>query len=108
MALQYYTDELLTENFNALSKFNGDVLEVLGGLTTLAERTDARLKALESIELIVRTPKRSKLFLLTVIGASAYAGYKYAEKEFKQSCLKANHHIQMSSNDKTDYTQPEN
>lgn len=99
MAVQFYDDKMLGDNFSAINKFNGDVLDILESLTSVAERNDARLKTLENIQLVIKAPKRSKLFLIGLVTLGVWAGYKTAEREFK----KTSNTYWTTQTDKTDY-----
>jgi hypothetical protein len=83
MATEFYTDQILDDNFHRIIDFNNDVLETLGSLTTLAERTETRLHVLEKLSARPVVVKSSKVLILTAMAVSAYAGYKYAENRFK-------------------------
>lgn len=108
-----FTDEMLAENFNALSKFSDDVVGTLSSLTTLAERTEIRLSVLEKMAARPVVVKNSKLLVLTAMGISFYAGYKYAMskvggeleyQQFKAEELKRNQADHPAGSHKTDYT----
>lgn len=83
MATEYFTDEILAANFNELTRFSSDVVDAMQSLTTLAERYEVRLSVLEKLAARPVVVKSSKVLILTAMGISAYAGYKYAEQKFK-------------------------
>lgn len=102
--------QLTEENFRKITTFmkgagpviaglvrnEGEMVGLVNGLTGVAERlvahaerTDARLKTLENIQLVVKAPKRSKLFLLVAVGGAFYAGVKFAQNEAKKASEEA-------------------
>lgn len=78
MATEFYTDQILDDNFHRIMDFNSDVLDTLGSLTTLAERTEARIHVLEKLSARPVVVKSSKVLILTAMAVSGYAGYRYA------------------------------
>lgn len=85
--MEFYTDQILDDNFHRIITFESDVLDTLSSLTTLAERTEIRLSVLEKMAARPVIVKNSKLLILTVMGLSFYAGYKYAEERAQQRAL---------------------
>lgn len=79
MGTKFYNDEVIATNFSNLSNFNGEVIEVLDTLVTVAERQEARLKALENIQLVVKLPKRHTF--LTLAAGAALGIYVYRNRQ---------------------------
>jgi hypothetical protein len=111
MAVDFYTDQILDDNFHRIIDFNNDVLDTIQSLTTLAERTEMRLNVLEKLSSRPVVVKSSKLLILTAMAVSAYAGYKYAEAKFKEEIeferereLDRNIADHPAGSRKTDYT----
>lgn len=86
------TSELFDQNFMALAQYteamDQDLEDLAKRIGEVFDNLHTRVKTLENIELVVKAPKSSKLFLLTVCGVSAYVGYKYADRKFQESVKK--------------------
>lgn len=108
MATEYYTDDILTENFVSLSRFSGDVVDAMQSLTTLAERTEGRLKVLEELAKQPTVVKSSRLFLLAACALSAYAGYKYAEDKCKKTVAESISELEAELDEREARHQPKN
>jgi hypothetical protein len=107
--MEFYTDQILDDNFHRIIDFNNDVLDSLQGLTPLAERTEVRLSVLEKLSTRPIVVKNSKLLVLTVMGISFYAGYKYAQQKFAEQAqleveLERNMADHPAGSQKTDYS----
>lgn len=87
MAKQMFDDDILAENFSALSRFSNDVVETLQSLTTIVERHEIRLQVVEKVASRPVVVKNSRILILTAMGVSFYAGYKYAQQQMEQRKL---------------------
>lgn len=110
MATEFYTDQILDDNFHRIIDFNADVIDSLEALKRLAAATDTRLHVLEKVSARPVVVKSSKVLILTAMAVSAYAGYRYAlgkvdcEMEYTKSRI--DHPAGRKTNNDT--TAPEN
>lgn len=112
MANEFYTDEILNQNFEHLRRYlqNNDMdVEVLFQRLRLVE--DQMSKVMEqgakATKIVVKAKGRSKFITLGVIAGAAYLGYKMAETKFEASFQGPNYKDKKPANVKPAETEKE-